>query len=169
LHVRVIDREGNTLFESGAVDDEVRTVGLQGHYPPHRDLITSPEEVQVYQAVMGNANQQPTWSLLRAASYLKDNRLPPKGFKPTGQDADHIAVRGVEKDLNFHARGGGRDEVTYRIPLGAAKGRLTVEVELLYQSVPPETVARLLKSDKPAARNSVPSMRSRTSGRSKCK
>ena len=152
LHVRVIDREDTTLFESGAVDDEGRIVGLQEDYPPHRDLITRPEEVQVYQAVMGDANLQPTWSLLRAASYLKDNRLPPKGFQPSGQDADHIAVRGVEKDLNFHARGGGRDEVTYRIPLGAAKGRLTVEVELLYQSVPPETVARLLKSDKPAAK-----------------
>ena len=33
LHVRVIDREGNTLFESGAVDDEGRIVGLQERLP----------------------------------------------------------------------------------------------------------------------------------------
>jgi hypothetical protein len=152
LHVRVMDVEGRTLFESGAVDQEGRIVGLQGAYPLHRDTITRPEEVQVYQAIMGDENRQPTWSLLRAASYLKDNRLPPKGFNPKGQDEDHIAVRGVDNDLNFNARASGKDEVTYRVPVGGAKGRLTVEVALLYQSVPPETVARFLKSDRPAAR-----------------
>jgi hypothetical protein len=144
--------EGVALFESGAADKEGRIVGLRENYAPHRDLITRPEEVQVYQAIMGDANRQPTWSLLRAAAYLKDNRLPPKGFRPTGQDAEHIAVQGVDNDLNFHARASGRDEVTYRIPLGNAKGGLKVEVELLYQSVPPGTVARLLKSGEPAAK-----------------
>ena len=63
----------------------------------------------------------------------------------------------------------GRDEVTYRIPLGDAKGGLTVEVELLYQSVPPETVARLLKSDEPAAKEFTALYALRTSGRNRCK
>ena len=152
LHVRVLDREGTTVFESGSVDSEGRIIGLKAEYPPHRDLITRPEEVQVYQAVMGDADRRPTWSLLRAAAYLKDNRLPPKGFRPAGEDAEHIAIRGVEEDLNFNAKANGKDEVTYRIPLGGAKGRLTAEVELLYQSVPPETVRRFLESDRPAAK-----------------
>ena len=121
-------------------------------YSPHRDVITKPDEVQLYQAVMADADERPTWSLLRAASYLKDNRLPPKGFQPKGDDTAHIAVRGVENDANFHARSNGRDEVTYRIPLGEVRGRLVAEVELLYQSVPPEAVARLLRSSEPAAR-----------------
>lgn len=153
LHVRVLDQEGATVFESGAVDDGGRISGLESAYAPHRDLITRPTEVQVYQAVMGDADRNPTWSLLRASSYLKDNRLPPRGFKPSGQDADHIAVRGVVDDPNFHAKASGSDQVTYRIPLGNARGRVTAEVELLYQAVPPEAVARFLKSERPEAKN----------------
>jgi hypothetical protein len=141
------------VFESGRVDDEGRIKGQENAYEPHRDLITRPTEVQVYQAVMGDADRNPTWSLLRAASYLKDNRLPPRGFKPSGQDANHIAVRGVVDDPNFHAKASGSDQVTYRIPLGSARGRVTAEVELLYQAVPPETVARLLKSERAEAKN----------------
>ena len=40
LHVRVIDREGTTLFESGAVDDEGRIVGLREDY--RRTATSSP-------------------------------------------------------------------------------------------------------------------------------
>jgi hypothetical protein len=152
LHVRLTDREGRTLFESGAVDSEGRIVGLDEASSPHRDVITKPGEVQVYQAVMADADHRPTWSLLRAVAYLKDNRLPPKGFKPKGDDSELVAVRGVEADPNFHARGNGRDQVTYRIPLSKREGPLFAEVALLYQSVPPEAVARHLKSSGTAAK-----------------
>jgi hypothetical protein len=151
LHVRITDRRGRTLFESGATDREGRIVGLDDVYPPHRDVITKPDEVQIYQAVMADADQRPTWSLLRAASYLKDNRLPPKGFKPGGVDAPHIAVLGVDSDANFHKQANGRDQVTYHVPISDVRRPLVAEVELLYQSVPPESAARLMKSSAPAA------------------
>jgi hypothetical protein len=119
---------------------------------PHRDLITRPEEVQVYQSVMADRAGASTWSLLRGASYLKDNRIPPKGFKARGPDAAQIAVRGgAESDANFNAEASGRDEVTYQIELSET-GPLTVQVELLYQSVPPEAVERLLNAKDPAAK-----------------
>ena len=152
LHVRVTDARKRTLFESGAVDKAGAIRGVPDGYGPHRDLITRPEEVQIYQSVMADAQGKPTWSLLGGATYLKDNRLPPRGFKAAEMDAAQVAVRGgAETDPNFNAQGSGRDEVTYRIALPESKGPLSVEVELLYQSVPPEAVARLLNTKEPAA------------------
>ena len=58
----------------------------------------------------------------------------------------------MDGDPNFHRRANGRDEVTYRMALGETRGPLEAQVELLYQSVPPETVARLLSSTAPDAR-----------------
>ncbi|HEY9171012.1 MAG TPA: hypothetical protein VI136_01885, partial [Verrucomicrobiae bacterium] len=71
----------------------------------------------------------------------------PCGFAPSGADAAHIAVRGgAESDANFNTHGSGSDTVTYRIALPPSAAKLSIEVELLYQSVPPEAVARLLNS-----------------------
>jgi hypothetical protein len=152
LHVRVTDTRKRTLFESGAVDKSGAIRGVPDGFGPHRDLITRPEEVQIYQSVMADAQGKPTWSLLGGATYLKDNRLPPHGFKAAEMDAAQVAVRGgAESDPNFNAHGSGSDEVTYRIALPESKGPLSIEVELLYQSVPPETVARLLNAKEPAA------------------
>jgi len=153
LHVRVANAKGRILFESGAVDKSGALSGLRDGYAPHHEVITRAEEVQVYQSVMADDAGEVTWSLLRGAAYLKDNRLPPKGFKPDGPDAPLVAVRGgAEGDSNFNCQGSGRDTVTYRMPMPDAPAPLTVQVELLYQSVPPEAVARLLKSKAPEAR-----------------
>jgi len=152
LHVRITDGRKRMLFESGAVDKSGSIHGVPDGHAAHRDLITQPEEVQIYQAVMADAQGKPTWSLLRGASYLKDNRIPPRGFKVSGTEAAKVAVcGGAELDANFNAQSSGRDEVTYRIALPESKGTLSVEVALLYQSVPPEAVARLLNAKEPAA------------------
>jgi hypothetical protein len=101
---------------------------------------------------MADTKGQPTWSLLRGANYFKNNRLPPRGFNSAGTNAASVAVcGGAETDVNFNAQASGRDEVIYRIALPESKGTLSVEVELLYQSVPPEAVARLQNAKEPAA------------------
>jgi hypothetical protein len=152
LHVRVTDARKRVLFESGDVDKSGALLGVLDGHAPHRDVITRPEEVQIYQAVMADTQGNATWSLLRGAAYLKDNRIPPRGFQAAGADAARVAIRGgAESDTNFNAISNGRDQVTYRIAVAGAKGGLSVEVELLYQSVPPEAIARLLSSDDPAA------------------
>ncbi len=153
LHVRLSDTRGRMLFESGAVDPSGGLRGGAEGYAPHRDRITRPEEVQVYQSVMGDRDGAATWSLLRGAMYLKDNRIPPRGFRAAGPDTENIAVRGVaDSDADFHAESSGRDTVTYRMPRAERDGPLVVDVELLYQSVPPEAVARLLASQEPEAK-----------------
>ncbi len=152
LHVRGRDAGGRTLFESGVVDKAGALPGLADGFTPHRDRITAPNQTQVYQSVMGDQEGSPTWSLLRGARYLKDNRIPPRGFRATGPQAASIAVRGeATTDGNFHADEGGQDTVHYCVPLLEPEGRLRVEVELFYQSVPPEAVERLLHSNGPEA------------------
>ena len=152
LHVRISDAAGRLVFESGAVDERGRLRVSDGRVAEHLDVITQAEQVQVYEAVMGDAAGQPTHSLLSAATYLKDNRLPPQGFRQDGPETAHTAIRGgAEQDPNFNARGNGSDEVTYRIRLGEERGPWVAEVALLYQSVPPEAVTSLLESRRPAA------------------
>jgi hypothetical protein len=153
LHVRVTDPAGAVVFESGGTDDAGRIRKPGESYEPHHDEITVAGQVQVYEAVMGDANGRPTSSLLQAARYLKDNRLPPQGFRPDGPDTTHTAVRGsAAQDPDFNAGGSGCDTVTYRIPVALRAGPLEAEVALLYQAVPPEAVAPLLRASGPAAR-----------------
>jgi hypothetical protein len=142
LHVRVADARGRTLFESGAPGDRGDLLDAATSWMPHFDQITQPNQVQIYESVMGDAEGRRTYGLLRATKYLKDNRLPPRGF-PDVVDAD-IAVRGqATSDANFNPSGRGTDQVAYRIDLGRTEGPLEATVALLYQSVPPEAVAHL--------------------------
>ena len=57
-------------------------------FEPHYDLITSPDQVQVYEAIMGNNLNEVTYTLLRGADYLKDNRLLPQGFDKATAPSD---------------------------------------------------------------------------------
>lgn len=152
LHVQVIDTGGRTVFESGGVD-QGRIRGLKAGYAPHYDQLTEPSQVQIYQAVMGDARGAPTWSLLQARSYVKDNRLPPRGFSNTAEGASDTRIRGqAQRDDNFNRKGSGADRVTYRIKLDGTTGPLRAEVTLLYQAIPPESVDRLLAGSGPFAR-----------------
>jgi hypothetical protein len=137
LHLSVRDAGGQVVFESGAVGADGLIAGNDndadaGAYEAHYETITAPGQVQVYEAIMGNTEGQVTTTLLRAASYLKDNRLLPQGFDKSVRQED-IAVRGAAlEDVDFV---GGGDRVRYVVDVGAARGPFTLEVELLYQSI----------------------------------
>jgi len=101
---------------------------------------------------MGDAVGQVTHSLLGTTTYLKDNRLPPRGFGLDRPEHLHTAIRGgATDDANFNSGGRGRDEVAYRVVIDPAGGSLVAEVELLYQSVPREAVMHLLQAQGTAA------------------
>jgi hypothetical protein len=138
IHLVVRDAGGATLFESGATDDVGRLldghgnlVDVPGELHPHRDLITHDDEVQIYESVPGDASGAPAKSVVDATSYLKDNRLLPDGWSPSAPRAALTAPVGTSGDRNF----GSEDTVTYRVPVTA--GALTVDVELLYQTLRP--------------------------------
>ena len=80
---------------------------------------------------MGDMVGNQTYTLLRAAGYLKDNRIPPRGF---GEEAvpEEIAVIGVDDDPDYTA---GSDRVTYHIVLPAGTQGVRVTAALNYQSL----------------------------------
>jgi hypothetical protein len=137
LHVTVRDASDQVVFESGAFSPEGSIVGNDNDadpaaYEPHYLAITDPDQVQIYEPIMGDAEGGVTTTLLLAASYLKDNRLLPAGFDRDGAD-DDIALYGrVRDDGDFV---GGSDVTVYEVDLGDAQGPYTVTAELLYQSI----------------------------------
>lgn len=146
LHVAVKDQQGKIVFESGKIGaygaiDGVDADADPNAYEGHHDVITKPSQVQVYESIMGNTDGGVTYTLLRGAKYLKDNRLLPKGFPKASAPSD-VAVHGAAKtDSNFVA---GQDEVTYRVAnLSASK--LNVEVSLRYQMSSYRYVVDVLK------------------------
>ena len=46
-------------------------------YEPHYAVLSQPDQVQIYEGIILNSDGQVTTTLLRAASYIKDNRLLP--------------------------------------------------------------------------------------------
>jgi hypothetical protein len=137
LHVAVRDRTGRLLFESGAIGADGRIAGNDGdddpnRFEPHYTEITGPDQVQIYESVMGAQNGRPTTGLLQAVSFLKDNRLLPRGFEKATADAEIAVVGDASGDADF-ADGG--DRVRYRVPVGEAGAPLRVDVELRYQPI----------------------------------
>jgi hypothetical protein len=140
IHFKVTDSNDNVVFESGRInadgsisdaDSDVDAAPDQRAYEPHYNLITSTGQVQIYETIMGDSDGSITYTLLRGAQYLKDNRLTPKGFEKLNVPSD-VEVHGLAaNDADFNL---GSDEVTYRIPV-AASGDLNVSVSLNYQAI----------------------------------
>lgn len=137
LHVTVRDGSGAAVFESGAPQRDGSIAGNDNDadgaiFEPHYSIITTSDQVQIYEPVMVDAEGAVTTGLISAVRYLKDNRLLPAGFDKASAP-EEIAVRGSAlEDADFVAGG---DRVAYSIALGGAQGPYTVEAELLYQSI----------------------------------
>jgi hypothetical protein len=137
IHLTVQDAGGQVIFESGAVNPDGSIVGNDNDadaatYEAHYLAIDSPDQVQIYESIMGDSEGKVTTILLKGASYLKDNRLLPAGFDKGAALAD-IAVHGAAmEDPDF---AGGSDQIQYVLDLDDAEGPFTVTAELLYQSI----------------------------------
>jgi hypothetical protein len=136
LHVTVTDESGRTVFESGALSPAGAITGNDADadpasFEPHYETITRPDQVQVYESILGDVGGVPTTGLVTATRYLKDNRLLPRGFDKATAEPD-IAVHGeAQTDPDFGSEG---DRVRYEVPL-AGDGPFTVRVELRYQPI----------------------------------
>ena len=132
-------RDGALLFESGALGDRGNVRGNANdedarRFEPHYQEITRGDQVQVYESIMGDARGRVTTGLLTGLSYLKDNRLLPRGFDKERAPADVAVCGEAASDPDFV---GGGDRLRYRVRLaaGAAAGPLHLEVELWYQPI----------------------------------
>ncbi|MEZ4447283.1 MAG: hypothetical protein R3B72_49850 [Polyangiaceae bacterium] len=124
LHLVV--RDGSqVVFESGAEDPatgslvDASGLGSTIRRPswPHRDRIDAPDQVQIYESRLVDAEGAPTHLALGADHYAKDNRLLPSGWSTSHPRQCHPSG-GVDDDDDFVA---GRDVVHYRVA-GACGG-----------------------------------------------
>jgi hypothetical protein len=136
LHVTVRGADGRVAFESGAFDD---TGAIRGNdadrdaatFEPHYEEITRPDQVQIYEPILGDPAGRPTTGLLSAVRYLKDNRLLPRGFDKRTADKEIGVYGAAADDPDF---GSGGDRVRYRVP-ASGSGPYRVDVELRYQAI----------------------------------
>jgi hypothetical protein len=136
LHVTVKNERGQTTFESGAFERSGSIAGNDNDadplgFEPHYKEITSPDQVQIYESILGDLGGKVTTGLLSATQYLKDNRLLPRGFDKATAAAEIGVYGDATSDPDF---GGGVDRVRYRLPVSAG-GRFTIDVELRYQAI----------------------------------
>lgn len=149
LRLEVLDAAGHTRFVSGAfnkagelIDEDGQPLpseAVGGPIQPHRRRISRPSEVQVYESVMGDKDGQPTFTLLRGAAYLKDNRILPRGWKADHPDAGTTTPVGVAGDTDF---ADGADVITYDVPM-TSQGPVEVRASLHLQVIGARDAAEL--------------------------
>ena len=148
LHVRVLDAGGKTVFESGKLNADGSIAGNVNdadplRYEPHYAQITSSDQVEIYEDILGDSNGHVTTGLADGLRYLKDNRLLPNGFQKQTADKDIAVLGAAADDPNFT---GGGDVVQYSVPLGAAtravprRGRAVVSAHRLSLGAQPEVL-----------------------------
>jgi hypothetical protein len=136
LHVTVKDTAGRTVFESGALNPDGSIVGNDNDADPlkferHYSEITSPDQVEIFEPILGDVNGHVTTGLLSAVRYLKDNRILPAGFDKATAEPDIAVVGGAHDDPGFV---GGTAQIRYAIRSGQG-GPYQVKAELWYQPI----------------------------------
>lgn len=155
IHLAVEDADGTVLYENGAPTPDGGIAGLQSAWEPHHDHITSSNQVQIYELVMGDVNGDLTTVLMRAKEPLKDNRLTPAGFSTNHSAYDTTRIAGVaptDVDFNHDAdgvEGSGTDIVHYHVPMGGYVGLINITATVLYQSAPPAHLAEMFTHSSP--------------------
>lgn len=134
VHFAVTDFSGAVVFESGKMNADGSIVGVDGDrnynfYEPHYNGIVTENQVLVYEAIMADIRGDVTHSLVEGVRYLKDNRLPPKGFDKNFVPNDVGVVGKAQQDDNFNA---GFDMFEYQIDLPAS-GEYFILADLVYQ------------------------------------
>jgi hypothetical protein len=137
LHVLVRDRNDRKVFESGALNADGSIQGNDNdadaaRFEPHYREITSSEQVEIYEPILGDESGRVTTGLLTAVRYLKDNRLLPTGFHKETAEKDIAVVGEAAEDPNFTDSG---SLVRYSVPIGDGQGPFHVEAELWYQPI----------------------------------
>ena len=139
----VLSSAGDTVFKSGRINGDYEVEGHDAGYEPHYDVITAPDQVQIYELVMGDVNGDPTTVLERAKDPIKDNRMVPIGFSTAHPSYDTTRIAGVsaaDLDFNYNTlgeEGSGSDVVHYHVPITGESDGLRAYARIYYQPIPP--------------------------------
>ncbi len=145
---------GDTVFISGKMDGNYEVLGQNPSYEPHYQTISSEDEVQIYEMVLGDVNNDVTTVLTRADHSIKDNRLPPKGFTQSHPNYDTTLIAGnalTDPDFNQEngAEGSGTDMVYFHVPMNGEKTLLLVTANVFYQPTPPKWMLEMFSETSP--------------------
>lgn len=117
----VIVGENGRVLPSEFFDEVGDGQRQQQAYQPHHRVISSPNQVQVYEELTQNASGKFTTSFLHRTHDAKDNRLLPRGWSAEGPSSEMPAAfveathpHGVGEDPQY-ADGQGTDIVSYRV------------------------------------------------------
>ena len=157
IHLTVTDATGATVFESGAISPEGSIAGNDNdrdaaRFEPHHARITSADQVQIYESILGDANGRVTTGLLQAARYLKDNRLLPRGFDKRTAKPDFAVVGDASDDADFAETG---DRVEYLVDVSRARRPFTARAVLRYQPIAFRWAMNLRPYDAPEPRRFI--------------
>ena len=147
---RVVWSSGRTNSVGVIVDGEGRPLPTEffekNAYQEHHTLITSDDQVQIYEELSKDAEGNFTTSFIRRDEDVKDNRLLPIGWTKKGPDPSlngrylkATYPHGKAHDDPDYADGEGHDRVRYRIALpgGVDPAHVSVRATLYYQNIPP--------------------------------
>jgi hypothetical protein len=137
LHVVIRERDGKTVFESGALNPDGSIQGNDNdadpsRFEPHYREITSSDQVEIYEPILRTAEGQVTTGLLSAVGYLKDNRLLPSGFDKRSAEKDIQVVGDAAEDPDFTDQG---SVVRYSAAVDPSAGPFHIEAELWYEPI----------------------------------
>ena len=154
LHVSVRDATDRLIFSSGAVEPSGLIRGNDNdadakRFEAHHRVIERADQVQIYESIMQDVEGTVTTGLLKATSYVKDNRLLPRGFDKASADPD-IAVIGRAREDGDFTDGG--DRVRYLVGTDGLTGPFRIDVELRYQPISFRWAHNLRPYDAPETR-----------------
>jgi len=140
VELMATDEAGDTIFHSGNTDQDFNIIHEDLDFEQHHNLVTQPNQVQIYEMVMGDVNGDLTTVLERAAIHLKDNRIPPKGFTTNHPAYDTTKIVGqalTDQDFNKwnNTEGTGADIIHYHIPVQGIAADIEVIGKVYYQTV----------------------------------
>lgn len=152
IHLSLTDVDGNEIFRSGAFDDEYAIPEENATVEPHYNVINSEEQVQIYEMVMGDVNNNRTTVLTRGYSHIKDNRLVPLGFTTASNvyDTTEIVLNTSDLDFNYDpTEGSGTDIIHFHIPTNGYNLQANATAQIYYQSLPPVWLGEILSINTP--------------------
>ena len=147
LQFVAVTEQGDTLFQSGIFDDQYEVKNLDPEFEPHYNFITDESQVQIYEFVTGDSEGKFTTLLEQAYVGLKDNRIPPRGFRKNHSTYDTVSIVGnALADPNFNLNDGGfegtgADIIRYQFPLNSYSGSVDLYASVIYQPLPPRWLA----------------------------
>jgi hypothetical protein len=133
----LVFNNSDTLFHSGKQGTASLISGDDDKYfEPHYEIINNENQVQIYEFVMGDTNEEVTTVLEKAYIPLKDNRIVPEGFASSHINYDTVKVVGKAANDPDYFTGLGVESIVYAFPIPKTGNSAQFKVLLHYETVP---------------------------------